>query len=196
MSRKNPYSTRLLLTCAAIGAAGGLFVVGLNYLSIGVSAFGLFLYGVTIGLWVLPVMIGQSLLRVPGTALLISVVVALINAPLSPGGFAQIQSVMLFGLVIELPFALTLYRLRKNWFFWIANPLSLALASLSYFVYIDFGTLAPWLGYVFWPLAIVAAFAFTGLGLLISSRLRKAGVVRGLGWQPAKKSTDAAAAGS
>jgi energy-coupling factor transport system permease protein len=186
MARRNPYSTRLLLTCAAIGAAGGLLVVGLNYLSIGVSAVGLFVYGVTIGLWVLPVMIGQSLLRMPGVAMLISIVVALINAPLSPSGFAQIQSVLLFGLAIELPFLLTIYKLRRTWFFWVAHPLSLVAASSTYFIAIDFASLAPWLSYVFWPLAVLSAFAFTALGLLVSSRLRKTGVVRGLGWQPPK----------
>jgi len=176
--RRNPYTTRLLLTCAAIGAAGGLLVVGLNWISIGSVGFPLFIYGATIGIWVLPQMVGQALLRVPGTGLLISLIMGLVNAPLSAYGFAQIPSVLLFGLLLELPFAILLYRHWSDRVFWIGHPLALVAASSSYFLAIDAGVLAPWLTVAMWPIAAVSAIAFTALSLFLARRLRAAGVAK------------------
>lgn len=177
-ARRNPYTTRYLLTCAAIGAAGGILIVALNWLSIGTGAFALFLYGATFGIWVLPQMVGQALLRVPGTALLISLIMALINAPLSPFGFAQISSALLFGLLLEFPFAILLYRSWSDRHFWIAHPIALVVASSSYFFAIDLGSLSPVLVIGMWVLAAISGVAFTALSMLLASRLRAAGVAK------------------
>jgi len=176
--RSNPYTTRFLLTCAAFGAAGGILIVALNWASIGTGAFALFLYGATIGIWVLPQMVGQALLRVPGTALLISLIMALINAPLTPYGFAQITSALLFGLLLEIPFAIFLYRSWSDRHFWIAHPIALVVASSSYFVAIDLAALSPWLVIGMWVLAAISAVAFTALSMFLARRLRAAGVAK------------------
>ena len=144
--RRGPYTTRFLLTCAAIGAAGGVLIIALNWMSIGTGAFALFLYGATIGIWVLPQMVGQALLRVPGTALLISLIMGLVNAPFTPFGYAQITSALMFGLLLEIPFAILLWRNWSDRVFWIAHPIALVVASSSYFLAIDLGALAPWIG--------------------------------------------------
>ena len=177
-ARRNPYTTRFLLTCAAIGAAGGVLIITLNWLSIGTGAFALFLYGSTIGIWVLPQMIGQALLRIPGTALLISLIMGLVNAPFTPFGYAQITSALMFGLLLEIPFAILLWRNWSDRVFWIAHPIALVVASSSYFLAIDLGALAPWIVWAMWPLAAVSAVAFTALSMLIAKRLRAAGVAK------------------
>jgi energy-coupling factor transport system substrate-specific component len=177
-ARRNPYTSRFLLTSAAIGAAGGLLIVGLNWMSIGTGAFALFLYGSTIGIWVLPQLVGQALLRVPGTALLISLIMALINAPLTPYGFAQIPSALMFGLLLEIPFAIFLYRSWSDRHFWIAHPIALVVASSTYFFAIDLSALAPWLVVGMWVLAALSGVAFTALSLFIARRLRAAGVAK------------------
>jgi len=96
-------STRVLLSCAAIGAVGGILVVRTNYLSLALAPFPI-LISTTIGIWLIPVTITQAHLNLPLVNMVMALVMGLINAPLTPLGFAQITSILMFGLLLELPF--------------------------------------------------------------------------------------------
>ena len=85
------YSTRVFLSAAAIGAAGGVVAIALNWLFLAINTTPLatlFIVAV-FGVWVLPGMLAQRLFQAPGIALFTMVVAALVNAPFTPFGVAQ-----------------------------------------------------------------------------------------------------------
>jgi energy-coupling factor transport system permease protein len=178
MATRTRFPTRILLTAAAIGAAGGVYVVALNWLSVLSGAFAYYIYAATIALWALPVFVAQALLKRPGIALLTAVLMGLINAALSPFGAQQLLNFVIVGIVMELPFAVTLYRRWSTRMFWVAHPISALLQSAIYtFTVVLAFPDAPW-----WALAIaigggiISSFAVTALSQLIVGRLRKAGL--------------------
>jgi energy-coupling factor transport system substrate-specific component len=172
------FPTRVLLSAAALGAAGGVYVVALNWASVLTGAIAYYAYAATIALWALPVFVAQALLRRPGIALLTSVIMGLINAAFTPFGVQQLMNFVVVGIVMELPFAVTLYRRWSKRFFWVAHPVSALLQSAIYTVSVILAFEAvPW-----WALAIaivggvISSFVVTWLGQLIAGRLRKAGL--------------------
>ena len=178
MATLTRFPTRVLLSAAALGAAGGVYVVALNWASVLTGAIAYYIYAATIALWSLPVFVSQALLRRPGVALLTALIMALINAAFTPFGVQQIANFVIVGLIMELPFAVTLYRRWSKRMFWIAHPISALIQGAVYTttVVLTFSAV-PW-----WALAIaivggiVSAFLVTFLGQLISDRLRKAGL--------------------
>lgn len=177
---RNPYSTRVFLSAAAIGAAGGVLAIALNWIFIAINTTPLatlFIVAV-FGVWVLPGMLSQVLFKVPGIALFTMLVAGLVNAPFTPYGVAQIWSTVIFGVLLELPFALTLYRVGSRRMFWIAHPLSQLLVIPFYVVGLDLTSFAPWVLPVFVVLTLVSALFFTWLAQLLAARLQAAGVAR------------------
>ena len=55
-SRTSRFPTRILLSAAALGAAGGVYVVALNWASVLTGAIAYYIYAATIALWALPVL--------------------------------------------------------------------------------------------------------------------------------------------
>ena len=177
---RNPYSTRVFLSAAAIGAAGGVLAIALNWVFIAINTTPLatlFIVAV-FGVWVIPGMLSQVLFKVPGIALFTMLVAGLVNAPFTPYGVAQIWSTVIFGVLLELPFALTFYRFGSPRMFWIAHPLSQLLVIPFYVVGLDLAAFAPWVIPVFVVLTLVSALFFTWLAQLLASRLQAAGVAR------------------
>ena len=177
-TRPSRFPTRILLSAAALGAAGGVYVVALNWASVLTGAIAYYIYAATIALWALPVFVSQALLRRPGIALLTAVIMALINAAFTPFGVQQLANFVVVGLLMELPFAVTLYRRWSKRMFWIAHPISALLQSAIYTVSVILAFEAvPW-----WALTIaivggiISSFVVTWLGQLIAGRLRKAGL--------------------
>ena len=62
-TRPSRFPTRILLSAAALGAAGGVYVVALNWASVLTGAIAYYIYAATIALWALPVFVAQALLR-------------------------------------------------------------------------------------------------------------------------------------
>lgn len=178
MASGSRFPTRVLLSVAAIGAAGGVYVVALNWASVLTGAIAYYFYAATIALWSLPVFVAQALLRRPGVALLTSLIMALINAAFTPFGAQQLANFVIVGVIMELPFAVTLYRRWSTRMFWIAHPISGLLQGAVYTISVVLAFEAvPW-----WALTIaivggvISAFVVTALGQLIAGRLRKAGL--------------------
>ncbi len=177
-TRPSRFPTRVLLSAAAIGAAGGLYVIALNYASVFTGAAAFWFYAATIALWALPVLVAQALLQRPGIALLTALLMGLVNAPFVVGGVSQILNFVVAGILIELPFLITLYRRWSTRFFWLAHPISAVLftALYTYFVVLAFDAPVWWVWILVGVGGILSSFAVTALGQLIAGRLRKAGL--------------------
>lgn len=178
MTVRRRASTRYLLTCAVLGVAGGLLTVGMNYASLALSVLAPAFVAVTIGAWILPSMTGLALLQRPGAGFLIALLAGLVNAPLTPFGFAQLPTVVMAGVLSELPFLITLYR---NWsapVFFVGYGVLITAFSTLWFVYIDAVMSVPWLLVVLYALTAVVSLGFVQLALVLARRLRAAGVGR------------------
>ena len=178
MTVRRRASTRYLLTCAVLGVAGGLLTVGMNYASLALSVLAPAFVAVTIGAWILPSMTGLALLQRPGAGFLIALLAGLVNAPLTPFGFAQLLTVVMAGVLSELPFLITLYR---NWsapVFFVGYGVLITAFSTLWFVYIDAVMSVPWLLVVLYALTAVVSLGFVQLALVLARRLRAAGVGR------------------
>lgn len=178
MTVRRRASTRYLLTCAVLGVAGGLLTVGMNYASLALSVLAPAFVAVTIGAWILPSMTGLALLQRPGAGFLIALLAGLVNAPLTPFGFAQLPTVVMAGVLSELPFLVTLYR---NWsapVFFVGYGVLITAFSTLWFVYIDAVMSVPWLLVVLYALTAVVSLGFVQLALILARRLRAAGVGR------------------
>lgn len=188
MTLASRYSTRLLLSTAAIGAAGGLLVVGLNYalapLPPGSLTYSI--YAAATPLWALGAFVAMALFRRPGIALLTSVFAGLVNL-VSPFGVAQLVNFLVIGLLLEVPFAVARYRRWSDRFFWIAFPVGALLLSVGYLVptlvagAIVPSEIAPWVAALLVVATVALALGITALSLRTAASLRKAGISGGPG---------------
>ena len=174
-------STRLLLTCAAIGVGGGLVFVASGYVQGLIAATAPILYGLLVGVYFLPGVIAQSLLRRGGVALLTGLFAGLVAAAFSPQWFFRyLGAGLAIGLLQELPFVLTRYRYWKAWIFYLAAAIAGLLFGIGVFVVIGMDHFAGWANLVYFTLFAVSPVAATWLGRLLADRLDKTGVARGL----------------
>jgi len=164
-------STVYLLTCAAIGVAGGILLWGATALSTLLFATVPYLSIVLAGLWLLPAVIALRLLERPLAGLLVGLISGLVVFP-------YLFTNLWWAFFAELPFLLGLYRYWKTWqyfagaaFVGLVYPI---LAAVSF----DLWTLPPWAQIGFFALTIAACLAGTAVGVLIGDRLRAAGVAR------------------
>ena len=171
-------STRFLMTCAVLGVAGGLLSIGLNWASIGFATAGVIFFGVTVGVWVLPSIVGLALLQRPGTGALVAVLAGLVNAPFTPFGFAQLPTVAMMAVLVELPFLVTLYRVWKPWLFYVGYGILLTAFATLWFVAVDAVMASPAVLAGLYLATAAASLFFVWLALLLTTRLRRAGVGR------------------
>lgn len=174
-------STRILLSCAAIGVAGGLVAGGSGYLALLLAAISPVFYGVTIGVHFLPSVVAFALLRRPGTALLAGLIAGLVGAAFAPHWLPRlIGTALLVGALIELPFLVTRYRRWDAWLFYLAAAVAgIGIAAAVYFA-LGGEHFPLWMWGVALPLYAGSPALFTWLGRFIAARLEKAGVARGL----------------
>lgn len=183
MSFTSRFSTRRLLSTAAIGAAGGLLTVGLNYALVGLppSSLTYAVYAATIPAWSLGAFVATALFRRPGIALLTSVFAGVINL-VSPFGVAQLVNFLVIGLLLELPFAVARYRRWDDRYLWFALPTGALLLSAGYLASclvtgaIVPSALAPWLSALLVVLTVGLALGLTALSLRTAAGLRRAGI--------------------
>ncbi|BBG02548.1 MULTISPECIES: ECF transporter S component [Pseudonocardia] len=116
MSR-NSSSTRVILTCGALGVALGIVLVPANLVTIAFMATAPLLVLSLMGVWLLPPLAALALLRRPGVGLLTSVIAGLVTVPLTPFGWMGLFQGLLWGVLCEIPFALTRYRRWSAWLF-------------------------------------------------------------------------------
>ncbi|KQQ93720.1 hypothetical protein ASF62_05810 [Leifsonia sp. Leaf325] len=187
------FTTRLLLTCAAIGAAGGLLLIPANNIGAGISKAFPLAYAVESGVWLLPFVIALALLRRPGVAVLSSFIAGLINVPFTPYGFTAVVTCVMIGVVLEIPFAIGLYRHWNAWIFYVGTAVFEVLYSFTAMNSLGVDQWAFWLQALFVALLVASGLFFTWLGRLIAARVERTGVTRGLSrpW-PTKKSAPSA----
>ena len=175
-------STRVLLTCAAIGVATGLLSAGAGYLSVPVSAAIPVLYGVLLGSHVLPGVIAQALLRLPWVALLTHLLAALVSSALAPHWATRfLGAAILIGGIQEGVSALTRYRHWEWWRFLVSALIVGAVLGVSIGIALGTGDFVPWAAVLYYSLFLLAPVAWTFVGIAVAGALRRAGVARGIG---------------
>ncbi|MFF1573868.1 ECF transporter S component [Leifsonia sp. NPDC058292] len=173
-------STRLLLTCAAIGVAGGIVFSVSAYISGTLAAAAPMFYGAVIGVYFLPGVIAQALLRRGGVALITSVIAGLVSVPFQPIGFAAVMAAGSIGLLQELPFAVTLYRYWRAWLFYAAVTVAGLIFGFGVFIAQGVELSRPWVQVLHIGLFVVSPIVFTWLGRAIAAGLDRTGAGRGL----------------
>lgn len=173
-------STRLLLTCAAIGVAGGIVFSISAYISGTLAAVAPLFYGAVIGVYFLPGVVAQALLRRGGVALITSVIAGLVSVPFQPIGFAAVMAAGSIGALQEIPFALGLYRYWKAWLFYLAVTVAGIVFGLGVFLAQGAETAQPWVQVVHIGLFVVSPILFTWIGRTVAKGLDRTGAGRGL----------------
>ncbi len=172
----NRVATTYLLTCAAIGVAGGIVLAVGWWLSLGLFAAAPFVSVGIAGLWVMPAVIGLRLLNRPFAGLLVGLISGLVLAPFYT--VSAVLTTLFWSFFPELPFLVTLYRRWSTWMHYagalamgIAYPL---LAAQSF----NLWAMTPLLVVAFIALCVASCLAGTWLAIVIADRLRAAGVAR------------------
>lgn len=180
MRTRSPLTTRVLLTCAAIGVATGLVGAVAGWLTpVVIIATAGVAYGLVLGSHVLAGIIAQELLRMPFVALLAHVIAALVSSAFNPAWSLRfLGTALLFGLIQEGVAALTRYRAWGAWRFFVsAGVIGIIIAVVVGFV-VPLEELAPWARVLYIVLSILGPIAWTAVGLAVGAALRRAGVAR------------------
>jgi energy-coupling factor transport system permease protein len=169
-------TTAYLLTCAAIGVAGGIMLAVGWWLSLGLFATVPFVSVAIAGLWVMPAVIALRLLNRPFAGLLVGLISGLVLAPFYT--VSAVLTTLFWSFFPELPFLVTRYRHWNTWLHYagalaigIAYPL---LAAQSF----DLWTMTPPLIVAFVVLCAASCLAGNWVAIVIADRLRAAGVAR------------------
>jgi energy-coupling factor transport system substrate-specific component len=169
-------STAYLLTCAAIGVAGGVVLAAGWWLSLGLFATVPFASVAVAGLWVIPAVIALRLLERPFAGLLVGLISGLVLAPFYT--ISAVATTLFWSFFPELPFLATLYRRWSTWLHYAGA----AVVGVVYPIFaaqsFDLWSMAPPVLVAFIALCAVSCVAGTWLGILIADRLRAAGVAR------------------
>lgn len=164
-------TTAYLLTCAAIGVAGGVLLWGAGWASTALFAIFPFASVALAGLWLLPATVALRLLERPLAGILVGVISGLVVFPF-------IGAAIWWAFFAELAFLVTLYRSWRTWqyyagavFVGLVYPI---LAAQSF----NLWTMTPPLMVAFFALTVATCVVGTWLGILIADQLRKAGVAK------------------
>lgn len=173
-------STQYLLTCAAIGAAGGILLIPANNIAAAVAAAIPLLYAAIVGAWVIAPVVALDVIRRPGASLLTSLFAGLVVTPFTPYGARSIITCVLFGALLEIPFLITRYKRWTPTIFFVSTLVIGAVYAAYSFVSFALETFPLGAQIAYFVILLASIAAFTALGLLIGSRLRKAGVAKSL----------------
>ena len=169
-------STAYLMTCAAIGVAGGVMLAFAWWLSTALFATVPFASVAIAGLWMMPAVIALRLIRRPFAGLLVGLVSGLVLTPFYTAG--AIATTLFWAFFPELPFLVTIYRRWSRWLHYagavvagVAYPI---LAAQSFNLWaMAFPVLVA-----FFVLCTVSCLVATWGGIVIADRLAAAGVAR------------------
>lgn len=180
MAAASRLSTSVLLTCAAIGVATGVLQAIAGAVSAPVSAALPIVYGLVLGVHVLPGVIAQELLRRPWVALITHLVAALVASAVVPVWIGRyLGTALLIGGLQEGIAALSRYRSWQPWrFFLSAIIVGVVIATAIWFA-ADVSRFPLWGQIVYVALFIVGPVLWTAVGLAVGAALRRAGVPRG-----------------
>jgi energy-coupling factor transport system substrate-specific component len=172
-------STSTLLTCAAIGVAAGVLQAGAGALSGPVSAAVPIIYGLVLGVHVLPGVIAQDLLRKPWVALITHLIAALVASAVVPLWIGRyIGTALLIGGLQEGIAALGRYRRWEPWRFFLSAVIIGGIIAAAIWFAADISRFPLWGQVVYVGLFLVGPVLWTAVGLAIAGSLRRAGVPR------------------
>ena len=176
---KNPVlTTRVLLICAAVGVATGLVSAGAGYISVPVSAALPVLSGLVLGSHVLPGIVAQSLLRVPGVALITHVLAALVSSAFAPAWVLRyLGAALLIGGIQEGITALGRYRHWGLGRFLISAVIVGVILAVPIAFAVDLDRFELWARILYLAIFIIGPVVWTVIGARIGTALRRAGVV-------------------
>ncbi len=173
-------STRLLLTCAAIGVAGGFVVLPAVWAGTALLAVAPQFYGLIVGAYLFPGVIAQSLARRGGLALVTATLAGIVASPFIAGGFGYIPLFILVGVLQEVPFAIAGYRYWKGWVFYLTAVVAGLGIAVGVFIAVNAASAPLWVQIVNPLVFVVSLVLFTYLGRVVAAGLTRAGVARGL----------------
>ena len=170
-------AARSLLISVAIGVAGSVLVVPLTYLQLVATLSHVYLVALTLGLWVVPCLLPLALVKKPASAIVACCAIGVISALTTPFGFSAVLALLVEGVIVEIPFAVTLYRSWRTPQYFVAAgllgafmgfcvPASLGVADAG--LTLQLGCMA---------IAVISSMAGAALCLAISARVRKTGVL-------------------
>lgn len=169
-------TTAYLLTCAAIGVAGGVVLAAGWWVSLALFATLPFVSIGIAGLWVIPAVVALRLLHRPVAGLLVGLISGLVVAPFFT--ISAVATTLFWAFFPELPFLLTAYRRWATWMHYagaivigVAYPV---LAAQSF----DLWAMSPVALSGFIALCVASCVGGTAIGIVIADRLRAAGVAR------------------
>jgi len=170
-------STRTLLVCAAIGVATGILGGVAGVITPIVIVAAPYLYGLVLGVHVLPGIIAQEVLRRPLVALITHVIAALISSAFNPAWALRfIGTALLFGAIQEGIAALTRYRAWGRWRFFVSAVIIGAIVAVVVGFVVDLGRFEPWVQVSYLIISVLGPVAWTAVGIAIGNALRRAGI--------------------
>lgn len=179
MAQTTRLTTSTLLTCAAIGVAAGVLQAAAGALSAPVSAVIPIVYGLVLGVHVLPGVIAQDLLRAPWVALITHLIAALVASAVVPLWIGRyIGTALLIGGVQEGIAALGRYRRWEPWRFFLSAVVVGVVIAVAIWFAADVSRFPLWGQIVYVALFVIGPVLWTAVGLAIAGALRRAGVPR------------------
>jgi energy-coupling factor transport system substrate-specific component len=176
-------STVYLLTCAAIGVAGGVLLWGAAAVSTVLFGVLPFVSVAVAGLWLLPATVALRLLHRPLAGLLVGLISGLV-------AFPYLATSLWWAFFAEVAFLVFLYRFWGTWLHYagalIVGILYPILAAVSF----DLWSMTVVAQIGFFALTIVSCLAATALGVLVGDRLHRAGVARLARYRPRTGATE------
>lgn len=177
MARPTALSTRVLLICAAIGVATGLLGGVAGWITVPLLAGLPVLYGLVLGVHVLPGIVAQEVLRLPWVALATHVLAALVSSAIAPIYVLQfLGTAVLFGGIQELVAAVVRYRTWAAWRFFISAIVIGLVVAVAVFFAAHLGTMPLWAQIVYLTVSVLGPIAWTAVALAVGASLRRAGV--------------------
>ncbi|MFB8387909.1 ECF transporter S component [Microbacterium sp. NPDC055910] len=177
MARTSLLSTRVLLVCAAIGVATGLLGGIAGWVTVPLLAALPQVYGLVLGVHVLPGIIAQESLRLPWVALTTHLLAALVSCAIAPPYAMQfLGTAILFGGIQELVAALVRYRSWAPWRFFVSAVFIGIVVAAAVFFAANIGTMALWAQILYLTVSVLGPVVWTAVGLAIGAGLRRAGV--------------------
>lgn len=164
-------TTAYLLTCAAIGVAGGVMLWGAAWVSTVLFATVPFVSVAIAGLWLLPATVALRLLERPLAGILVGVISGLVVFPF-------LGAALWWAFFAELAFLVGLYRFWSTWQYYAGAVFVGALYPVLAAASFDLWAMQPWALVAFFALTIASCVAGVALGILVADRLRKAGVAK------------------
>ncbi|MDY0907970.1 ECF transporter S component [Microbacterium sp. CFBP9034] len=164
-------TTSFLLTCAAIGVAGGILLWAAGWVSSVLFVTVPFASVAVAGLWLLPATVALRLLERPLAGILVGVLSGLVVFP-------WLGAAIWWAVFAEIPFMLGLYRYWKTWQFYAGALFVGIVYPFAAAASFDLATMPLWAVVAFFALTIASCVAGVGLGILIADRLKRAGVAK------------------